>query len=62
MSNTRNSGSAVLSVAFADSTAVKASDYTAKYTVDGWQITRNSDGASVAYTSATDATVSASRA
>ncbi|CAJ0994273.1 Flagellar hook-associated protein 1 [Sodalis praecaptivus] len=62
VSNTRNSGSAVLSVAFADSTAVKASDYTAKYTVDGWQITRNSDGASVAYTSATDATVSASRA
>ncbi|WP_074013125.1 flagellar hook-associated protein FlgK [Candidatus Sodalis sp. SoCistrobi] len=55
VSNTRNTGSAVLSVAFSDSTAAKASDYTAKYTADGWQITRNSDGASVAYTTSTDA-------
>lgn len=52
--NTKNSGDAQLSVNFADSSAVKASDYSAKFTDGNWQITRLSDGNRVAYTSSTD--------
>ncbi|MFP1788825.1 flagellar hook-associated protein FlgK [Lonsdalea quercina] len=54
VSNTNNSGSASLTATFADSTAVKASDYTLKYANGAWAVTRNSDGASVDYTSGTD--------
>ncbi|MFP1927627.1 flagellar hook-associated protein FlgK [Lonsdalea quercina] len=54
VSNTNNTGSAALSATYSDTTAVKASDYTLKYTNGAWSVTRNSDGASVDYTSGTD--------
>ncbi|MFP1917331.1 flagellar hook-associated protein FlgK [Lonsdalea quercina] len=54
VSNTNNSGSAALTATYSDTTAVKASDYTLKYTNGAWAVTRNSDGASVDYTSGTD--------
>ncbi len=45
--NTKNTGSAVLDVTFADTSAVKASSYNVKYTGGAWQVTRASDGTSV---------------
>ncbi|MFP1893481.1 flagellar hook-associated protein FlgK [Lonsdalea quercina] len=54
VSNTNNTGSAALTATYSDTTAVKASDYTLKYTNGAWAVTRNSDGASVDYTSGTD--------
>ncbi|MFP1724589.1 flagellar hook-associated protein FlgK [Lonsdalea quercina] len=54
VSNTNNTGSAALTATYLDTTAVKASDYTLKYTNGAWAVTRNSDGASVDYTSGTD--------
>ncbi|NDL62614.1 flagellar hook-associated protein FlgK [Acerihabitans arboris] len=52
--NTKNSGDATLSVTYADTSAVKASDYNVKYANGSWQVTRASDGASIDYDSATD--------
>ncbi len=46
-SNTKNTGQAELSVAFTDTSAVKAGSYNVKYTDEGWQVTRASDGTSV---------------
>lgn len=54
ISNTNNKGSAALTATYTDTTAVKASDYTLKYTNGSWGVTRTSDGASVDYTSGTD--------
>ncbi|OSN03433.1 flagellar hook-associated protein FlgK [Lonsdalea britannica] len=54
ISNTNNKGSAALTATYTDTTAVKASDYTLKYTNGAWGVTRISDGASVDYTSGTD--------
>ncbi|OSN01723.1 MULTISPECIES: flagellar hook-associated protein FlgK [Lonsdalea] len=54
ISNTNNKGSAALTATYTDTTAVKASDYTLKYTNGAWGVTRTSDGASVDYTTGTD--------
>ncbi|OSN05141.1 flagellar hook-associated protein FlgK [Lonsdalea iberica] len=54
ISNTNNKGSAALTATYTDTSAVKASDYTLKYTNGAWGVTRNSDGASVDYTSGSD--------
>ena len=54
VANTKNTGSAELSVAYKDTTAVKASDYTMAYNGTAWNVTRVSDGASITPTAGTD--------
>ena len=54
VSNTKNTGSAQLSVAYTDTAAVKASDYTMAYNGTSWDVTRVSDGAKITPTAGTD--------
>ncbi|WP_459175802.1 flagellar hook-associated protein FlgK [Ewingella americana] len=54
VSNTKNTGSAVLSVTYSDSSAVKASDYVMSYDGTAWTATRTSDGANITPTAGTD--------
>lgn len=53
--NVKNTGTANISVAYTDTTAVKASDYTMAYNGTGWDVTRVSDGAKISPTAGTDA-------
>lgn len=55
VSNTKNTGSAVLSTTFSDVSAVKASDYVMSYDGAAWSATRSSDGAKITPTAGTDA-------
>jgi flagellar hook-associated protein 1 FlgK len=52
--NTKNTGTADVSVAYKDTTAVKASDYTMAYNGTSWDVTRVSDGAKITPTAGTD--------
>ncbi|MBU9844003.1 flagellar hook-associated protein FlgK [Rahnella ecdela] len=52
--NTKNTGTADVSVAYKDTTAVKASDYTMAYNGTSWDVTRASDGAKITPTAGTD--------
>ncbi|MBU9826385.1 flagellar hook-associated protein FlgK [Rahnella perminowiae] len=52
--NTKNTGSAQVSVAYTDTAAVKASDYTMAYNGSSWDVTRVSDGAKITPTAGTD--------
>jgi flagellar hook-associated protein 1 FlgK len=52
--NTKNTGTADVSVAYKDTTAVKASDYTMAYNGTSWDVTRVSDGAKIRPTAGTD--------
>lgn len=45
--NTKNQGTADVSVAYTDTSAVKASDYTMAYNGSSWDVTRVSDGAKI---------------
>ncbi|AEX51762.1 flagellar hook-associated protein FlgK [Rahnella aquatilis] len=54
VSNTKNTGSAQVNVAYTDTAAVKASDYTMAYNGTGWDVTRVSDGAKITPTAGTD--------
>lgn len=54
VANTKNTGTADVSVAYKDTTAVKASDYTMAYDGSAWKVTRVSDGASITPTAGTD--------
>ncbi|MBJ7220414.1 MULTISPECIES: flagellar hook-associated protein FlgK [unclassified Brenneria] len=53
-SSTKNSGTATLSAAYTDTSAVKASDYSVSYDGSAWQVTRVSDNASITVDSDTD--------
>ncbi|KAA8996715.1 flagellar hook-associated protein FlgK [Affinibrenneria salicis] len=53
-SNTKNSGTATLTAAYSDTSAVKASDYSVSFDGASWQVTRMSDNGSVTATSGTD--------
>lgn len=55
VSNTKNTGSAVLSTTFSDVSAVKASDYVVSYDGTAWSATRSSDGTKITPTEGTDA-------
>lgn len=52
--NTKNQGTADVSIAYTDTKAVKASDYTMAYNGTSWDVTRVSDGAKIAPTAGTD--------
>ncbi|CAM3850327.1 flagellar hook-associated protein FlgK [Rahnella victoriana] len=52
--NTKNTGSAAVDVAYTDTSAVKASDYTMSYNGTSWDVTRVSDGAKITPTAGTD--------
>lgn len=54
VANTKNTGTADVSVAYKDTTAVKASDYTMAYDGSAWKVTRVSDGATITPTAGTD--------
>ncbi|WJV60944.1 flagellar hook-associated protein FlgK [Pectobacteriaceae bacterium CE70] len=54
VSNSKNSGTAVLSASYTDTSAVQASDYTLTYTSGTWAVTKSSDGSGISYTSSTD--------
>lgn len=54
VSNTKNTGSAQVNVAYTNTAAVKASDYTMAYNGTGWDVTRVSDGAKITPTAGTD--------
>ncbi len=54
VSNTKNTGSAVLSATFSNTSAVKASDYVMSYDGSAWSATRVSDGAIITPTAGTD--------
>ncbi|WP_208951817.1 flagellar hook-associated protein FlgK [Rahnella sp. ChDrAdgB13] len=54
VANTKNTGTADVSVAYKDTTAVKASDYTMAYDGTSWNVTRVSDGAKITPTAGTD--------
>ncbi|WP_315710349.1 flagellar hook-associated protein FlgK [Brenneria uluponensis] len=54
VSNSKNSGTAVLSASYTDTSAVQASDYTLTYASGAWAVTKVSDGSSISYTSGTD--------
>lgn len=56
VANTKNTGTAEVSVAYKDTTAVKASDYTMAYDGTAWNVTRVSDGAKITPTAGTDST------
>ncbi|PWC14278.1 flagellar hook-associated protein FlgK [Brenneria roseae subsp. americana] len=47
VSNTKNDGTAILSAAYTDTSAVKASDYSLSYDGSAWKVIRVSDNASV---------------
>jgi len=55
ISNTKNTGTASMTVTYADATAVKASDYVMSYEGGKWTATRTSDGAKITPTQSTDA-------
>lgn len=55
VNNTNNTGNASLSVAFTDTSKVKASDYRMEFDGANWQVTRLSDNAKVPATTGTDA-------
>ncbi|MHA7846413.1 flagellar hook-associated protein FlgK [Serratia sp. D1N4] len=55
INNTHNSGDASLSVAFTDTSKVKASDYRVEFDGSDWQVTRLADNTKVAATPGTDA-------
>ncbi|MEE3649711.1 MULTISPECIES: flagellar hook-associated protein FlgK [unclassified Brenneria] len=52
--STKNSGTATLSAAYTDTSAVKASDYSVSYDGSAWKVTRVSDNASITVDSDTD--------
>lgn len=54
VANTKNTGTADVNVAYKDTTAVKASDYTMAYDGSAWKVTRVSDGATITPTAGTD--------
>ncbi|MCL2899825.1 flagellar hook-associated protein FlgK [Brenneria tiliae] len=51
---TTNSGSASLTAAYSDTSAVAASDYTLAYKDGNWTVTKVSDGSTIDYTTSTD--------
>ncbi|QHB33014.1 flagellar hook-associated protein FlgK [Yersinia canariae] len=55
LKNAKNQGDASLSVAYTDTSKVKASDYTVEFDGTDWQVTRLSDNTKVPTTSGTDA-------
>ncbi|MCG8708898.1 flagellar hook-associated protein FlgK [Brenneria sp. 4F2] len=54
VSNSKNTGSAQLTIAYSDISSAEASDYTLSYKNGSWNVKQVSDGSSVSYTTATD--------
>ncbi|MBK0095349.1 flagellar hook-associated protein FlgK [Erwinia sp. S63] len=55
LSNTKNTGTAEVTAAWSDSSALKASNYTVSYDGTNWSVTRMSDNVKVTPTKGTDA-------